>query len=708
METRRDRPDRSGVVVGLVLLLLVSSAAVAVAGSGGPTLAASAASSTSSPLPTRTAEAAPALGELAAPWAAIPRAPAPSSGARAVPAGVAPQGGSFLPPVSVAVGATPWLTLYDPADGDDYVLNSGSANVTILNNTSYVATVDLGYAPESAVFDDSNRCVYVAGLDSWNVSVICGTSIFTTIDVGGWVSALAYDPPTYAVYVVDYEFDNVTSWYGDEFLASTHVGTEPFGAAYDPFNGHVYVTNYGSSNVSILNGSVVAGTVRTGAGPLTPYPDPGNGYVYVPCYNSSNISVVDSLTHAVTLTVGSLPYYATYDPATEEMYFSNVASGYLSVLDGLEVVGSVYVGVTPYGATYDPTNGYVYVAGGGDDEVAVVNGTTVLGTIPAGTTAFNATYDPGNGFVYVTNLASNNVTVLNAAQHSVTVPPSGDNLPTHATWSLVVGGHTTVGTKGSSASLSVPNGTYEYFVRGPKGYVVSDLAPVGNLTVSGTTVTANGEPVSAAVFTPGQTTGTIFSRSGLPKGTPTCVVFEGEKVCVTKGTVSITNLTPATYQYSVAPLPGYSETVKVDGVAAPTSGWLTLTEKHATISVKYTPVTYALGFSETGLASGKAWTVKIKGELSGHPFAESRSSKTASISFSVPNGSFSYTVEHVKGYAWAGNGTVTVDGGPVSVPVTFAPAPAALSDRMVPVPPAAPGFDSPTLPAREPARAAPG
>ncbi len=146
----------------------------------------------------------------------------------------------------------------------------------------------------------------------------------------------------------------------------------------------------------------------------------------------------------------------------------------------------------------------------------------------------------------------------------------------------------------------------------------------------------------------------------------------------------------------------------MDGVAAPTSGWLTLTEKHATISVKYTQVTYELTFAESGLASGKSWTVKIKGEFNGHAATESHSSKTGSISFTAPNGSFSYTVEHVKGYAWAGNGTVTVNGGSASVPVTFTAVPATLPVRADRVPLPATGIDLSALLARELARSARG
>jgi len=78
------------------------------------------------------------------------------------------------------------------------------------------------------------------------------------------------------------------------------------------------------------------------------------------------------------------------------------------------------------------------------------------------------------------------------------------------------------------------------------------------------------------------------------------------------------------------------------------------------------PSTYPVAFTETGLAAGTEWFVNISG-------APSRSSTTGTISVSLANATYTYTVGTVDKRDSAVGGTFAVGGRAVSVSVTFLP-----------------------------------
>ncbi len=77
--------------------------------------------------------------------------------------------------------------------------------------------------------------------------------------------------------------------------------------------------------------------------------------------------------------------------------------------------------------------------------------------------------------------------------------------------------------------------------------------------------------------------------------------------------------------------------------------------------------TFAVTFTESGLAPGTNWTVAFNGVVT--------SSASSTVVFTVPMGTYSYNVENVANYTVTPNtGTVTV-GAAYDVPVTFSPIP---------------------------------
>ena len=94
-------------------------------------------------------------------------------------------------------------------------------------------------------------------------------------------------------------------------------------------------------------------------------------------------------------------------------------------------------------------------------------------------------------------------------------------------------------------------------------------------------------------------------------------------------------------------VPGYT--------ASTTSGTVSLAGTSSVVTVTFAPVTYAVTFKESGLANGTAWSVTLNGHT--------EKSTTQNMVFMISNGSYTYIVGSVTGYAPSqATGTVSVSG----------------------------------------------
>ncbi|HUZ79696.1 MAG TPA: hypothetical protein VMV28_03660 [Thermoplasmata archaeon] len=213
-------------------------------------------------------------------------------------------------------------------------------------------------------------------------------------------------------------------------------------------------------------------------------------------------------------------------------------------------------------------------------------------------------------------------------------------------WSVTLGG-STQSSSSSSIQFNVANGSYSYSVSAT-GYTA--------LPASGT-LTVNGQPVSRAItITPIPTYSVVFTESALPSGTSWSVTLNGSTQ--SSVTSSITFTVPnGAYAYTIGTVSGYA--------ASPSSGTLTVSGAAVSQAITFTKqTTYPVEFSETGLGVGTSWTVT----LGGVP----QSSATNTITFSEPNGTYSYTVGSVSGYtASPSSGSITVLGPVLTIAVTF-------------------------------------
>ena len=233
------------------------------------------------------------------------------------------------------------------------------------------------------------------------------------------------------------------------------------------------------------------------------------------------------------------------------------------------------------------------------------------------------------------------------SQYSVSFDESG--LPSGTAWWVQVGSHNLSGTS-SVLSVSLANGSYSFTVSPVTGYIVTPST--GSVQVAGAPV------VQSIAFTPIPKYPIWFNETGLPDGTAWSVTLNG--TVLTGSTPSITTTrVNGTYPFTVAPVEGYT----VD----PSSSSVTVQGAPAFQSIVYTvipPPQYPVWFNETGLPSGTPWWVNGTN-------GTGSSGTGSSITWTEPNGSYTYTVATSdKTYAAAG-GTFLVDGNGVAVAVTF-------------------------------------
>ena len=253
-------------------------------------------------------------------------------------------------------------------------------------------------------------------------------------------------------------------------------------------------------------------------------------------------------------------------------------------------------------------------------------------------------------------------------------------LPSGTTWSVHVayigcpcdGVHKTVSSTNSTITIPVTNGSYNFNVLKVAGYYVNGKAH-GEFNVSGAAL-----PPVAFVFAPILPYNVEFTETGLPSGTLWTVTTVGngpgqersiEDLTESSNTSAMNFTLPnATYHYTVSPIVGsffLNHTNKGSFVVAGASPPANKVEFS-------TPPTYALTFTESGLATGTNWSVRING-VGVVPVHTTASSTTDQVTFTVANGSYHYIVAQVLGYVINGSttGSVSISGAGANVAISF-------------------------------------
>ena len=338
---------------------------------------------------------------------------------------------------------------------------------------------------------------------------------------------------------------------------------------------------------------------------------------------------------------------------------------------------------------------------------------------------------PGAGTVTVAGKALNQSIVFSVYKgptYPVNFTESG--LPTGTNWSVTLGSLTRYSLN-ASIDFSAGNGTYGYAVGAVTGYTVSPSS--GSLTVSGKPIATSVQYTPVGVIT----YNVSFLETGLPGGTTWSVNLNGvlksfagttisfvEPVgsysytiasvgtytaAPSNGTVSVSNTnmsisvtfsqvaTSWTVTFAESGLPGstawwvdlagnnittvnptltyaepngnYGFTAGGFGyLATPSSGSLLVSGQNISQTITFTPqaTKYLVSFSESGLPTGTSWTVVLSG-------TSQSAVAPASISFTEPDGTYSFTVNTVSGYLPTPDlGSLTVSGQGVTQNIVFA------------------------------------
>ena len=376
----------------------------------------------------------------------LPPALVPMSGTRpALDNGIVRTGGLVAAHVisTIPVGVAPSHIEFVPSNGDLYVSNSQSQNLSVINgNLNRVTTTvrlpggpsppgmpgEFAYNPRTNLLY-ATLCGSCNGFGSGtNVSVINTTdnSVVSNIVVGDNPYYALYDSSNGYLYVLDGGVFFPLSGYASEVNTRTNqttnvtTGVGPWQALLNPVLSEVFVTDFGSNVVSVIDSStgMVIENITVGSEPAGDAYDPANTMIYVANTNSSNLSIINGGTDRVVsnVAVGSEPWNVTYDPSNGEVFVVNYGSGNVTILNDTtnRVVANLGVGIDPLEAVYDPLNGDIYVVNANSNSVSIINGSSnaVVANVSVGSIPADATLDPANGDLYVVNSNSNSVSVI--------------------------------------------------------------------------------------------------------------------------------------------------------------------------------------------------------------------------------------------------------------------------------------------------------
>ncbi len=223
-------------------------------------------------------------------------------------------------------------------------------------------------------------------------------------------------------------------------------------------------------------------------------------------------------------------------------------------------------------------------------------------------------------------------------------------LPSQYAWSMELGGKYQSSSTVQSV-FSVPNGTYSFVIYSSGKY--NATPPDGTLTVQGSDISMQVQ-YSTETFT------VNFAESGLPSGMNWNVMLSGDSPASYAKTVSGSTesytVPNGTYSYSVGGIPGYH--------ASSYGGQVSVFGSGVTIHITWTEVTYVVVFNESGLPVGTTWWVNITSGLS-------EKSNGQSLTFSLPNGTYSYSVASSNKEWRSAGGNLAVSNGSSAVGIFF-------------------------------------
>ncbi|HYA10088.1 MAG TPA: thermopsin family protease [Thermoplasmata archaeon] len=274
--------------------------------------------------------------------------------------------------------------------------------------------------------------------------------------------------------------------------------------------------------------------------------------------------------------------------------------------------------------------------------------TTISTALPNGTYDFvigsaNTSWEAPPGAFVVNGASVSEPVLFTLVTYAVTFTETG--LPAGSEWFVNITGEAPIGSTHSTITTELPNETYTFVIGSVDLHY--EAAP-GGFTVDGAAVS---EPVSFSLVIYQVT----FTETGLPAGTEWFVNITGQASLSSTTTTITTHLANATYFYVVG-----SADLRYE--AAP--GSFTVNGSSVGVAVPFSPSSYTVTFTETGLPAGTTWYVNI----SGQPTLVSTGTMVGVL---LQNGSYTYTIGTADLHYEAAPGGFVVNGAPVPISVPF-------------------------------------
>ncbi len=447
------------------------------------------------------------------------------------------------------------LVAYDTINGFTYFASTSGNLVAVVNQSGLVTSViPVGNSPDDILFDPANGCIYVSNMNSANLSVINGTKVVASINVLYSPTSLALDLNNSLVFVSGTEYLPFFGSLGSGGVVTRPaltvvdnnnkaVGTVPYGEltnvrstplimqklAFNPTNGYIYATDEQQGLVAAIKGTYnplplpffnswsfsVVSTIQVHGSPYYISYDPANGNMMVSDVSGSSVDII-SPSNSLLVSFGAAtgnqavnPF--VFDRSNGEMLVLNSTGNYLTAIASDNVVmGRIITGSAPVDAIFDPSNGYVYVTNMNSSTVSVIGeSNTLLTNLSVGAAPEGIDYNPASTLIYVANSQSNSATVLGSwvfqvefFQNSI---PANNSCGTSNYWTVSMNG-VSVSSSGSSIGFLEQNGSYPYAV---------DCTGFHALPAGGT-VTVNGGSVNTTIaFTASVTFAEVQQYSGI-------------------------------------------------------------------------------------------------------------------------------------------------------------------------------------------------
>jgi len=580
--------------------------------------------------------------------------------------------------------------VYDPQNNLLYVTDSYLGYVVVINLATGEKTTVYGfYAPTDAIYDPNNGNVYILSYYSNNITVMKGTSINKVLS--------ANFPPSMGVvagdllYIASFNYNlidvyNLTS----NTQKVIQTGNDPYFLTYDPENNEVYVTEFGSNSILALSNGNVVGNYTIGSQPagILYY----NGLLYVALYGEDKIVALNPNTMQTVYSLTLDNYYTGIISSSGNLYVTEYYNNKIVELNSNEEVVKSLTLINPYAIA--PGNNEIFVTCPTNNRIAVLSSNlSVISYIKIPDPTDIIYY---NGQIYVTSFDTNRLYIISPSGYiinSISVNGRGPS-------SIAVYGNSIVISDTISKQLSIYNGsTYEYnltfsplavFSYNDFLYVIGngtvtifkDFQPVNeiysnylpnmyllpiingmvynnlvyisygsqiyifngsvlsnsiklNKTITGL-AELNGHIYAispfSSIFNLQQEFTVTFHEIGLPNGTKWGVIVNGTTYYSNSSSLTL-NLVQGVYNFSILSISGYKSNI--------TSGVLNV-PRNLTVFVNFTPIMHSIVFHEVGLPKATEWGISVNGST--------YYSTNSSLTVSLPYGTYKFSVLNISGY----------------------------------------------------------